>query len=242
MSHSGDSADGEFIQSLNLTDISSGWGETRAIMGKGQTTVRAAVDDIRTGLPFRLQGLDSDNGSAFIHDPLFQDGATRAIQVTRGRPYKKDDNAHIEQKNWTHVRRLLGWDRYDSPAALAAMNDLYRHELRLMMNLFQPSVTLQRKTRVGSRLRRVYDRPHTPLDRLLTAPDTDRAALQALQDLRARLDPFVLAATIERKLQHIYSLAHRGPVRAARHPLPHHRFEIRRRPMPSSVAAARSQE
>ena len=239
VSHSGDSADGEFIQSLTLTDISSGWGETRAIMGKGQTTVRAAVDDIRTGLPFRLQGLDSDTGSAFIHDHLFQYCATRAIQFTRGRPYKKDDNAHIEQKNWTHVRRLLGWDRYDSPAALAAMNDLYRHELRLMMNLFQPSVTLQRKTRVGSRLRRVYDRPHTPLDRLLTAPDTDRAALQALQDLRARLDPFVLAATIERKLQHIYSLAHRGPVRAARHPLPHQRFEIRRRPMPSSVAAAR---
>jgi hypothetical protein len=239
VSHSGDSADGEFIQSLNLTDIYSGWGETRAIMGKGQTTVRAAVDDIRTGLPFRLQGLDSDNGSEFVHDHLFQYCATRAIQFTRGRPYKKDDNAHIEQKNWTHVRRLLGWDRYDSPAALAAMNDLYRHELRLMMNLFQPSVKLQRKTRVGSRLRRVYDRPQTPLDRLLTAPDTDRAALQALQDLRARLDPFVLAATIERNLQHIYSLAHRGPVRAARHPLPHQRFEIRRRPMPSSVAAAR---
>ena len=178
--------------------------------------------------PFAYRAWIPNNGSEFIHDPLFQDGATRAIQVTRGRPYKKDDNAHIEQKNWTHVRRLLGWDRYDSPAALAAMNDLYRHELRLMMNLFQPSVTLQRKTRVGSRLRRVYDRPPPPLDRFLTAPDTDRAALQALQDLRARLDPFVLAAT-DRAETAAYLQPRASRPRPRRSPpLPHHRFEIRR--------------
>ncbi len=238
VAHSGDSADGEFLQSLNLTDIYSGWVETRAVLGKGQTVVGAAVEEMRGVLPFPLRGLDSDNGSEFINHHLFRYCQAREIQFTRGRPYKKDDNAHIEQKNWTHVRRLLGWDRYDSPEALAAMNDLYRNELRLMMNLFQPSVKLQRKTRVGSRLRRVYDVPQTPLDRLLASEGADHTKLEALQQLRARLDPFVLAGTIERKLHRIYHLAHRGPIRAARHPLPHQRFEIRRLPTRAVAAAA----
>lgn len=96
---------------------------------------------MRAMLPFPLRGLDSDNGAEFINLHLFRYCEARAIQFTRGRPYKKDDNAHIEQKNWTHVRRLLGWHRYDSPQALAAINDLYRHELRLMMNLFQVKKT-----------------------------------------------------------------------------------------------------
>ena len=118
----------------------------------------------------------------------------------------------------------LPWTKQHFP--LAAMNDLYRHELRLMMNLFQPSVKLQRKTRVGSRLRRVYDQPQTPLDRLLAAEGADRPALVALQRLRRRLDPFALADTIERKLQDIYQLAHRGPIRGAPHPHPHQHFHI----------------
>lgn len=237
VSHSGDSADGEFLQSLNLTDIYSGWVETRAVMGKSQAVVNAAVDEIRGVLPFHLCGLDSDNGSEFVNYLLFRYCEIREIQFTRGRPYKKDDNAHIEQKNWTHVRRVLGWDRYDSPEALAAINDLYRHEFRLMMNLFQPSVKLQRKTRVGARLRRVYDPPRTPLDRLLAA-DPQNAALKRLQQLRARLDPFALAEAIERKLRLIYRLAHRGPVRAPRRPQPHQHFQIHRRPLPIIHVAA----
>ena len=173
------------------------------MIGKIQTLVRAALDDIRAVLPFPLRGIDSDNGSEFINYHLFRYCLLREIEFTRGRAYKKDDNAHVEQKNYTHVRKLLGWDRYDSPAALAAINDLYRNELRLMMNLFQPSVKLRRKTRVGSRLRRVYDAPQTPLDRLLATAGVDRTALQPLCDLRARLDPFTLAETIDRKLHHI---------------------------------------
>jgi hypothetical protein len=229
VSHSGDCADGECVHSLNLTDIFSGWVETRAVLGKGQAAVAVAIEEMRRALPFRLQGVDSDNGSEFINYHLYRYCAGREIQFTRGRPYKKDDNAHIEQKNWTHVRRLLGWDRYDSGDALTALNDLYRHELRLMMNLFQPSVKLQRKTRVGARLRRVYDVPQTPLDRLLAA--APNPALEELRQLRARLDPFELAATIEQKLRRIQQLAHRGAVRAAPHPSLHQRFEIRRLPM-----------
>jgi len=134
---------------------------------------------------------------------------TGQIQFTRGRPYKKDDNAHIEQKNWTHVRKLIGWDRYDSPAAVGLLNDLYRNELRLMMNLFQPSVKLRRKQRIGSRLKRSYDRPQTPLDRLGTSPGCDQAKLQRLLRLRASTDPFELAKIIEKKLDRIAALARR---------------------------------
>jgi hypothetical protein len=207
VSHSGNAADGEFIHSLNLTDIHTAWVETRAVQGRGQTGVLQAVDELAAALPFPLRGLDSDNGSEFINHHLLRYCQARGIQFTRGRPYKKDDNAHIEQKNWTHVRKLLGWDRYDSSQALAAINDLYRGELRFMMNLFQPSVKLVRKVRVGSRLRRVYDRPQAPLDRLLASEGGDPAKVAALQQLRAHLDPFALAEAIDRKLQRISRLA-----------------------------------
>ncbi len=207
VAHCGNSADGEFIQSLNLTDIHTTWVETRAVLGKGQLGVRAALEEMRTALPFSLQGLDSDNGAEFINNHLFRYCQTHHIQFTRGRPYKKDDNAHVEQKNWTHVRKLLGWDRYDSLAALAAIHDLYRNELRLMMNLFQPSVKLLRKVRVGSTLKRVYDHPQTPFDRLLASQQGDPVQIAALVELRNRLDPFALAATIDRKLSRIYRLA-----------------------------------
>jgi len=240
VAHSGPSADGEFLQSLNLTDIHTGWVETRAVRGKGQRGVRTALEDIMAALPFPLRGLDSDNGAEFINHHLFAFCQAHHIQFTRGRPYKKDDNAHIEQKNWTHVRRVLGWDRYDSAAALQALNALYRTDLRLMMNLYQPSVQLQKKVRVGARLRRRYDAPQTPLDRLLTSPGVDLAKCKALQQRRAHLDPFVLAQAIDRQLRHIYHLAHRGPIRGTHHPLPHQEFQVRRHPMEKTLAAAGS--
>jgi len=209
VSHSGNSADGEFVQSLNLTDIHTGWSESRAVMGKSQTVVRPALEELRQALPFALRGVDSDNGAEFINAHLYRYCDARAIQFTRGRPYKKDDNVHIEQRNWTHVRKLLGWERYDSIAARDAINDLYRHELRLMMNLFQPSVKLVGKIRHGARLTRRYDAPQTPLDRLAASQGADRATVAALQQLRQRLDPFVLAEAIDRKLALIHRLANR---------------------------------
>jgi len=207
VSHSGNAADGEFVHSLNVTDIHTTWVETRAVLGKHQRGIQQALAELRQALPFRLQGIDSDNGSEFINGHLYDYCQTHAIQFTRGRPYKKDDNAHIEQKNWTHVRKLLGYLRYDSPAALAAINALYRNELRLFQNLFLPSVKLVRKERVGARLRRRYDTPRTPLERVLACADVDRATVAHLVTLRERLDPFALAATIERQLEAIYALA-----------------------------------
>ena len=210
VSHSGNCGEGEFVYSLNTTDILSGWVETRATLGKGKVEVREALEQIQEAFPFRLRGIDSDNGSEFINEELWGYCKQQKIQFTRGRPYKKDDNAHIEQKNWTHVRKLLGWDRYDTQAAPDAINALYGKEWRLMMNLFQPSVKLIGKKRVGSRLLRKYDVATTPLDRLLSCGQGDAEKLQHLLLLRSRLDPFRLAETIDRKVQRIGRLANRA--------------------------------
>ncbi len=207
VAHAGGRADGECAHSLNVTDIHTTWVETRAVLGRGERRVQEALEDIRQTLPFRLRGIDSDNGSEFINDHLYRYCQAQEIQFTRGRPYKKDDNAHIEQKNWTHVRKLVGYHRYDTPAAVAALNALYRHELRLFQNLFLPSVKLLSKQRVGARQRRCYDAPRTPLERVQASATADPAAVAQLVTLRDRLDPFTLAAIIDRKLEHLVRLA-----------------------------------
>jgi hypothetical protein len=209
VSHSGNSASGDFIHSLNVTDIHSTWVETRAVMGKSQIGVLEAMKDIQQTLPFKLLGIDSDNGSEFINYHLKTFCDQNHIQFTRGRPYKKDDNAHIEQKNYTHVRKIFGYERYDSQPALQAMNDLYRNELRVLQNLFLPSMKLLEKTRIGSKLKRRYDQPHTPLGRLLICPKVDPLKIEKLKDLRQSIDPFALAKRIEQKLERIYLLANR---------------------------------
>jgi hypothetical protein len=253
VSHCGDLGDGEFVHSLNLTDIHTTWGETAAVLGRSQVAVQAALEELRQALPFRLCGIDSDNGSEFINQHLWDYCQQQEIQFTRGRPYKKDDNAHIEQKNWTHVRKLLGYVRYDSAAAQAAIHALYRGELRLLQNFFLPSVKLIRKERIGSRLRRRYDAPRTPLERVLASPGIAPATAAALRRQRDQLDPFALARAIERRLEKIYALAtHRRVPPAAPVPAPtvprrvHKRFSIKpdptsasRRPRPVTPSTAR---
>jgi integrase-like protein len=211
VAHCGSLGEGEFVHSLNVTDIHTTWVETAAVLGKSQVAVQRALEELREALPFRLRGIDSDNGSEFINQHLWDYCQRQEIQFTRGRPYKKDDNAHIEQKNWTHVGKLLGYVRYDTPAAQAAIHRLYRGELRLLQNLFLPSVKLLGKERVGARVRRRYDAPRTPLDRVLACPELRPAAAAELQRLRGRLDPFVLAGTIEQQLERIYALATTRP-------------------------------
>jgi transposase InsO family protein len=212
VSHSGACASGEFIYSLNLTDIHTGWCETRAVMGRGEQGVVAALEEIRRALPFALKGIDSDNGSEFINHHLVRYCEERAIQFTRSRPYQKNDNAHIEQKNWTHVRRVFGWDRYDTPALLEAMNEIYRGELGRMMNLYQPSVKLIEKKRIGSKLCRRYDEAQTPLDRLLAhaGPQAPPLRIEQLRRHRQRLDPFALSRALEQHLAHITQLQKNG--------------------------------
>jgi hypothetical protein len=224
VSHSGRCAEGEFAHTLNLTDIASTWTESRCVLGKSEYKITPKLEDMRQGFPFPLRGLDADNGSEFINNHVAKYCQDHALAFTRSRPYKKDDNAHIEQKNWTHVRKLIGWDRYDSEAAVRALDDLYTHELRLYMNLFQPSVKLLRVERKGSRKIRRYDRPQTPLARLLELAKTDAAIepskLEALQRLRLELDPFVLSKIIQLKLSRIYKMARHVPEPKTKSPGP----------------------
>lgn len=207
VSHSGHSASGEFAHTLNVTDIHTTWTESRAVLGRGEQAVQRALNEIAGVLPFALQGVDSDNGSEFINHHLKRWCDQQHIQLTRGRPYKKDDNAHIEQKNWTHVRKLLGWDRYDTHEAVAAMNDLYSQELRLWLNLFLPSVKLRKKVRVGSKVRRRYEAARTPFERVQACPQADPQKVAQLQQWRKTLDPFELSRSIERQLERIARMA-----------------------------------
>jgi hypothetical protein len=243
VAHSGSLGDGEFLHSLNLTDIHTTWVETAAVLGKGQAAVQAALEELRQALPFRLRGIDSDNGSEFINQHLWDYCQAREIQFTRGRPYQKDDNAHIEQKNWTHVRKLLGYVRYDSLAAQAAIHALYRHELRLFQNFFLPSVKLLRKVRVGARVRRRYDTPRTPLERVLACAETPPDVAARLQRQRDRLDPFALAHAIEHRLERIFALAnprHRPGALPTPVPRPvRHRLSIKPSPHLTSTRLAR---
>ena len=218
VSHSGAMAQGLFAYSVNQTDLFSGWVECRAVLGKGSAEVRAAIEEMRADLPFELKGLDSDNGEEFINWHLDNYCRKTGVQRFRSRPYKKDDQAHIEQKNWTHVRKLIGYDRYDTQEAVNAMNDLYRNEWRLFCNLFLPSVKLSKKIRVGARIKRVYGAAKTPLDRLLESGQGDRKKLEALRELREKTNPFRLSEAVDRKLAVIWDLASKAKLRLAEPP------------------------
>ncbi len=212
VSHSGASAVGEFLHTLDCVDIATCWVERKAVMGKGGLGILNAVREIEHKLPFPLRGIDSDNGSEFINNHLLafcqQRPASRVVQFTRSRPYKKDDNAHIEQKNWTHVRKLLGWDRYDTAQALEGTNRLYE-ELRIFQNLFQPSMKLQCKIRKGSRLIRRYDTPRTPFERVVESQKGDPKKLAALDHTLKTTDPFELSGRIDQQLERLYKHASR---------------------------------
>ena len=209
VAHCGNSNDGMFINTLTATDIQTGWTERSAIMGKGQHAVFDGLLDIKNALPFRLRGIDSDNGEEFINYLLlrFCRKSRPQIAYTRGRAYKKNDNAYVEQKNWTHVRQIFGWDRYDTEAAQDVMNDLYENELRLLQILFQPSLKLKEKIRVGSKVIRKYDSAKTPLQRVINSGTYHRAKVKQLKTLRDTLDPFELSKTIDQKLGQIFTLA-----------------------------------
>jgi hypothetical protein len=212
VAHCGDCAEGDFANTLDQTDILTAWVSRRCVLGKGQVVVKDALDDMRGELPFDLLGIDSDNGSEFINNHLWRYSQTPPVlQFTRGRPYEKDDNAHIEQKNWTHVRKLLGYGRFDTQAAVDAINDLYRNELCWFQNFFQPSTRLLRKVRIGSKLRRKYDKPQTPLARVIASKAGNPVKVAQLTALRDSLDPFALSEIVERKLVRIWGMRSKAP-------------------------------
>lgn len=212
VSHSGNCAEGDFAQTLNMTSILTAWTERRCLPVKAQHYVCRAVVEIREALPFDLLGLDVDSGGEFINHMLYDYcQMDPKVKLTRSRPGKKNDNAHVEQKNNTHVRQWLGYFRYDTQRAVDAINDLFRNELRLFQNLFQPSVRLKKKVQVGSRTRRYYDDPQTPLDRLVACKKGNPGKVKELLKLRKQLDPIVLSKTVDAKLRQIWRMASKTP-------------------------------
>jgi len=166
VAHCGQTTAGEYINTLNVTDICTGWTEPMAVINKAQRHVFDALMEIEKRQPFSFLGIDSDNGSEFINQELYRYCKQEGICFTRSRPYQKNDNCHVEQKNWSVIRRNIGYGRYEGKEALKVLNEYYSL-LRLYLNFFQPSVKLISKRRDGSRLVKQYDKPLTPYNRVL---------------------------------------------------------------------------
>lgn len=209
VAHCGDNNSGEFINSLNLTDILTGWTDGIAVMGKAQKRIQDGLDNIKKRLPFKLRAIDPDNGSEFINWQLFGYCLARKIEFTRGRPYQKNDNAHIEQKNWTHVRKIFGYRRLDKNEQLEIMNDLYENELHFYKNFFLPNIKLIDKKRIGKhqeKIKRIYDEAKTPYQRVLLSSETDKKTKKELKEQYAKLNPAELRRKILAKLEKLAKL------------------------------------
>jgi hypothetical protein len=206
VAHCGNNLAGDFIWSITMTDIFTGWTENRAVWNKGALGVNKQVKDVENKLPFELLGFDCDNGSEFLNHHLLRYFSDRKNKVsfTRSRPYKKNDNAHVEQKNWTQVRHLFGYDRLDIQSLVEPINDLYSNEWSLYNNFFRPSQKLIKKTKINSKYIRKYDKPKTPYKRLLESGSLSEEKVKKLNDLYKTLNPFELKNKIEYKLKQIF--------------------------------------
>jgi hypothetical protein len=221
VAHCGSALAGQFLYTLDCVDIATGWTEQRAVWGRGETAVLAQLRDIEASLPFALLGFDCDNGSEFLNHHLVRHflQRPRPVTFTRSRPYRTDDNAHIEQKNWTHVRQWLGYARLDNPASVPLLNAVYTTEWRLYHNFFCPSVKLTAKQRVGSKTIKRYDRPQTPYARVLASPEIPEATKRALTAQFHALNPFLLRRAMERKLRKLFQTCYTS-LPAGQRPVP----------------------
>jgi hypothetical protein len=210
VAHCGDVIGGDYIHSLTLTDLCSGWTENRAIWNKLSGDVLKAIEEIEKSLPFDLFGFSCDNGGEFLNEALLDyfQGKKRQtpVQMTRSRAYKKNDNAHVEQKNWTHVRQLFGYFRFDQKEWVELMNEIYRFYWNPLRNFFHPSLKLIKKERVGSKLKKVYDEPKTPYQRLLDSGQLTVQQKQHLRDQFKALDPFKLQFELARSISSLKEL------------------------------------
>jgi len=208
VAHCGESLAGLFAYTLDFVDLATGWTEQRAIWGKGEAGVLEQIKTIEKALPFPLLGFDCDNGSEFLNHHLLRHFTQRKqpINFTRSRAYRRDDNAHVEQKNWTHVRQWLGYERLDNPQVVPLLNDLYTQEWRLFHNFFCPSWKLIAKERIGSKTIKRHDPPKTPYQRIMESPHVSQAVKCTLSQQLENLNPFLLRKKVETKLKGIFSL------------------------------------
>jgi hypothetical protein len=205
VAHCGQSMAGEFCWSITVTDVHTQWTETRAVANRGQAAVAARIAQIEACLPFPILGFDTDNGGEFLNWHLLDYFGKRQapVRFTRSRAYRKNDNARVEQKNWTHVRQLVGYGRLEGERSAKLLDALYRQEWSWFRNFFCPVMKHLRTEIKGSRKRRVYDSAATPFARLKASPQADPAQIARLEKLLATLDPFALKEKIEQKLRAI---------------------------------------
>jgi hypothetical protein len=205
VAHCGNSLAGDFVWSVTFTDIYSQWTENRAVWNKGAEGVLQQVKEVEAGLAFELLGFDVDNGSEFLAFHLWRYllDRPRPVPLTRSRPYRKNDQAHVEQKNWTHVRQLLGYQRLEQPELVPLINDLYR-TWGLLHNFFCPNLKLLSKTRKGAKTVRKYSPPQTPYQRLLVSEPLTQDQKQKLQDQFQKLNPLQLKKRIEQQLKIVF--------------------------------------
>ena len=208
VAHCGTSVAGMFVFTLNCVDIASEWTEQRACWGKGEKGILEQIKSIEESLPFPLKGFDCDNGSEFLNWHLLKylTQRKRPIEFSRSRPYKKNDNAHIENKNWTHVRQYLGYQRFENQKLVDLMNDLYQNEWNLYFNFFMPSVKLIRKVRIGSKTIKIHDKPKTPAQRLIESDYISEINKQKLIETRDSLNPFQLQKQMKTKIRGIINI------------------------------------
>ena len=208
VAHDGGDASGDFAHTLDFTDIKTGWTECAAARNKAQIHVFAALKQVRARLPFPLLGIDSDNGSEFINNELIRYADQEQLTFTRSRSGHKNDGAHVEQKNWSVVRRFVGDLRYDTPAQVALLNQLYG-VLHLYINFFMPVVKLKEKVRHGSKVTKKYDDPQTPYQRVLASPDVSAKLKAKLRAQYASLDVVQLHQQIEQLVQRLWASGRR---------------------------------
>ena len=204
--HCGNSAFGEYICTLSETDIASQWWEGEAIMGKGQQRTFNGLEQSRNRFPFSWKEIHSDNGTEFINAHLFNWTEKEKIGFSRSRPYKKNDNCFVEQKNWTHVKKFVGYQRYETKEEQEILNDLYQNELRLYKNFFQPVIKLISKERIGGKIHRKYDKAKTPYQRVIESNEISEKKKKELKKIYHSLNPAELKRTIDKKLRLLYKI------------------------------------
>jgi Integrase core domain len=217
VAHDGGLALGDYCQTLDLTDVFSGWTETEAVPNKAQVWVFEALQRIRQRLPFPLLGLDSDNGSEFVNQELLRYCQKEQITFTRARPYRKNDNCYVEQKNYSVVRQTVGYQRFDTAAELMVLQQLYA-TLRLYTNFFQPTMKLKSKERFGSRVKKSYHAPQTPYQRVLACAAVTLADKKKLQRQYRLLNPAALKRELDKQRKELFRLASKKrPLKLKRH-------------------------
>jgi hypothetical protein len=205
VAHCGESTAGEYLNTLCAVDIDTRWCELLALPNKGQRATFQGIQALRMRLPFPLLGVDSDSGSEFINHHLYHYCQRERITFTRSRPFRKNDQAHVEQKNWSAVRQTIGYERYESPEALVQLETIYT-DLRLSINFFQPVMKLVGKTRVGSKVHRRYDTAQTPYQRAMASPHIDQEVKEQLCQLYLTLNPAALQRRISAHLEQLWTL------------------------------------